>query len=82
MLALVIGKYGTLRVEIFEACPNLSTIGAGITIFGRSTDVMKDLGLYDELVQMAIEPPKEDTGLSASCSLMKQPRATYDAVYI
>lgn len=59
MLAVVIGKHGNLPVEIFEAGP---AVGAGISFFGRTMDIMEEMGLYDELVQMAIGPPKENTG--------------------
>ncbi|KAF8438428.1 hypothetical protein L210DRAFT_3761357 [Boletus edulis BED1] len=61
-LAVVVGKYGTHPVEIFEAGPTITTIGAGISFFGRTMDIMKDLGLYDELVKMAIGPPQENIG--------------------
>ncbi|KAG6374139.1 hypothetical protein JVT61DRAFT_4787 [Boletus reticuloceps] len=62
MLALVIGKYGTHPVEIFEAGPTITTIGAGIGFFGTTMDIMKDLGLYDELTKMSLGPPKENIG--------------------
>ncbi|KAN0080175.1 hypothetical protein V8E55_009741 [Tylopilus felleus] len=62
MLAVVIGKHGNLPVEIFEAGPAITTVGAGISFFGRTMDIMEEMGLYDELVQMAIGPPKENTG--------------------
>ena len=29
-------------------------------------DIMKEMGLYDELIKMAIGPPQENTGLSSS----------------
>ena len=64
MLALVIGKYGTHPVEIFEAGPTITTIGAGIGFFGRTMAIMKEMGLYDEIVKLAAGPPKENTGLS------------------
>lgn len=63
MLALVVGKYGTPLVEIFEAGPTITTIGAGIGFFERTMDIMKELGLYDELIKMAVEPPQENIGL-------------------
>ena len=67
MLALVIGKYGSLPVEIFEAGPTITTIGAGIGFFGRNLDIMKELGLYDKIIKMAAGPPKENTGSSVLC---------------
>lgn len=63
MLALVIGKYGSLPVEIFEAGPTVTTIGAGVGFFGRTMDILKELGLYDEFVKIASGPPQENTGL-------------------
>lgn len=62
MLALVISKYGRHPVDIFEAGPTITTIGAGISFFGRTMDIMKELGLYDEFVKMANVPPQENTG--------------------
>lgn len=59
---MVIKKYGSHQVEIFEAGPTITTIGAGIGFFGRTMDIVKELGLYDELVQVAIGPPKPNTG--------------------
>lgn len=66
-MALVIGKYGNLPVEIFEAGPTITTIGAGIGFFKSALDIMKDMQLYDEVIKMAIEPPKENDGLSCFC---------------
>jgi len=61
-LALVISKYSSLPVEIFEGGPTITTTGAGIGFFTRTMDIMKELGIYDELVQMAVRPPQENTG--------------------
>ncbi|KAH7881718.1 hypothetical protein F5I97DRAFT_2069891 [Phlebopus sp. FC_14] len=61
-LALVIGKYGQIPVDIFEAGPEITTVGAGISCFGRTMDIMKELGLYDELIDLAIHPPQDETG--------------------
>ncbi|KAF9228173.1 FAD/NAD(P)-binding domain-containing protein [Gyrodon lividus] len=61
-LALMIGKYSTIPVDVYEASPQIATIGAGIGFFGRTMDIMKELGLYEELVQLGIGPPQENTG--------------------
>ena len=37
---------------------------------------MKELGLYDELAKMVVGPPKENTGLSSSRSLVMSPSTT------
>lgn len=62
-LALVLGKYGSMSVDIFEAGFEITTVGAGIAFFGRTMDIMKELGLYEELTQLAIRPPLENNGL-------------------
>ena len=36
-------------------------------------DILKDMGLYDELIKMAIGPPKENDGLSYSNSFIRLP---------
>ncbi|KAF9239489.1 hypothetical protein BU15DRAFT_61993 [Melanogaster broomeanus] len=53
-LALVIGKYSTIPVDVFEAGPQITTVGAGITLSGTTMDVMKELGLYEEFLQVAV----------------------------
>ncbi|KAF9239487.1 hypothetical protein BU15DRAFT_61991 [Melanogaster broomeanus] len=60
-LALVIGRYGIIPVDVFEAGPQITTVGAGINFFGTTMDIMKELGLYEELFQVAIVSP-ENTG--------------------
>jgi len=61
MLAVVIGKYGTHPVDVFEAGPTITTFGAGVGLFGRTMDIMRDLGLYDEFIKLAVRPPQENT---------------------
>ena len=77
---MVIGKYGTHPVEIFEAGPTITTIGAGIGFFGRTMAIMKEMGLYDELVKIATGPPQENTGLSSGHSYTNLP--IYNTVHI
>ncbi|KAF9239488.1 hypothetical protein BU15DRAFT_61992 [Melanogaster broomeanus] len=60
-LALVIGKYSTIPVDVFEAGPRITTVGAGIGLFGTTIDIMKELGLYEEFLQVAIVS-QENTG--------------------
>ncbi|KAN0080158.1 hypothetical protein V8E55_009724 [Tylopilus felleus] len=59
-LALVIGKYSALPIS--EAGPTITTVGARISFFRRTMDIMKKMELYDELIKMAIGPPGENTG--------------------
>ncbi|KAH7924187.1 FAD/NAD(P)-binding domain-containing protein [Leucogyrophana mollusca] len=66
-LAMILGKYGSLPVELFEAGPEIETVGAGIGFFSRTVDIMKELGLYDELAQLAIRPPQNNDGKLSQC---------------
>lgn len=61
-LAVTIGRYSNLPVDIYEAGPEITTVGAGISVWRRTWEVMKMLGLDEELANKAIEPPKETGG--------------------
>ena len=52
-------------MDIFEADPEVRTVGAGITVWPRTWTVMRHLGLYEQLsevtVQRAGAAPNEDS---------------------
>ncbi|KAF9482274.1 FAD/NAD(P)-binding domain-containing protein [Pholiota conissans] len=52
-LALALARFDTnssIQVDIYEAAAKLTQVGAGITFWPRGWDVIKDLGLEDDLV--------------------------------
>lgn len=58
-LALVLKKYAgskNLVVDIYEAGPKFTEIGAGITIWGRSRSLINTVGLGDALEKRAVVP--------------------------
>ncbi|KDQ56307.1 hypothetical protein JAAARDRAFT_79353 [Jaapia argillacea MUCL 33604] len=59
-LAVTLGKYSTIPVDIYEAASELTTIGAGISVWRRTWRIMQLLGLDIELAKKAIQPPKEE----------------------
>ncbi|KAI0368760.1 FAD/NAD-P-binding domain-containing protein [Pilatotrama ljubarskyi] len=56
-----------IEVNIYEADPEVRTVGAGITIWPRTWAIMRDLGLYDALLSVTArglgENPNGDTEL-------------------
>ncbi|KAF9482273.1 salicylate hydroxylase, partial [Pholiota conissans] len=52
-LALALARFdadSSIQVDIYEAATKLTQVGAGITFWPRGWDVIKDLGLEDDLV--------------------------------
>jgi salicylate hydroxylase len=58
-LALVINQNSDSFVDIYEAKPEISTIGAGIGVWKRSWQALQDLGLHEEVKKRDIPFPKE-----------------------
>ena len=54
-----------MQVDIFEADPEVRTVGAGITVWPRTWTVMRHLGLYEQLSEVTVQRagvvPNEDT---------------------
>ncbi|KIJ64574.1 hypothetical protein HYDPIDRAFT_90107, partial [Hydnomerulius pinastri MD-312] len=61
-LAAVLGKYTSCSIALYEAAPEIATVGAGVTLFTRGMEIMKELGLYEELIEHAIIPPQANGG--------------------
>ena len=65
-LAFFILKYATdIHVDLYEAGPQFSEIGAGITVWKRTWKIMQLLGLDGQLGEIAMKVPKEE--LSECC---------------
>ncbi|KAH8112076.1 FAD/NAD-binding domain-containing protein [Phellopilus nigrolimitatus] len=58
-LAFVLNKYaaGNIDIDIYEAAPQFAEVGAGITVWQRTRNVLQTLGLGDVLTQKAVSPP-------------------------
>ena len=44
-----------IQIDLYEAGPEITTVGAGISVWPRTWEVMRYLGLYDELAEAAVE---------------------------
>ncbi|KAL0948100.1 hypothetical protein HGRIS_010717 [Hohenbuehelia grisea] len=50
--ALALGQYSSLEVSLYESAPKLAERGAGITIWARTWEILKKLGLEQDLVAL------------------------------
>ncbi|KAI9069026.1 FAD/NAD(P)-binding domain-containing protein [Trametes sanguinea] len=66
-LAVTLGRYAEdgdapIEVHIYENGPEITTVGAGISVWPRTWDVMHRLGLYEQLAEQSVQPPGEEAG--------------------
>lgn len=58
-LAVALGCYedetSPVQVDLYEAGPEITTTGAGISVWPRTWAIMKHLGLYDQLSDEAVK---------------------------
>jgi len=62
VLAIAIGKYSDTPIDIYEAQPSITTTGAGFSLWKRSMEVMKELGLWDDIAKVSTKPPDKPHG--------------------
>ncbi|EIW79727.1 FAD/NAD(P)-binding domain-containing protein [Coniophora puteana RWD-64-598 SS2] len=64
LLAVTIGKYcEDTPIDLYEAQPEISVVGAGITLRKRTLGIIEDLGLLEELNKFVTNINKTDRGL-------------------
>lgn len=65
-LAVVLGKYeqkdAPLEVNVYEARPEITTFGAGLSVWQRTWRVMQLLGMEQELSDASVRPPSKGLG--------------------
>jgi 2-polyprenyl-6-methoxyphenol hydroxylase-like FAD-dependent oxidoreductase len=72
-LALALSKsrfHETIIVNIYEAAPELSEIGAGIAFLPRTWEILKILGLAEALADRLTHPPGTKPSKSLLSSLI------------
>ncbi|KAI8984807.1 hypothetical protein BD414DRAFT_515518 [Trametes punicea] len=52
-----------IEAHLYEAGPEITTVGAGISVWPRTWDVMRRLGLYEELAAQSVQTPVQDGGI-------------------
>ncbi|KAA1470072.1 FAD/NAD-P-binding domain-containing protein [Dentipellis sp. KUC8613] len=58
-LAVTLGRYGDIPVDIYESSPEIGTLGAGLAVSKRTWDVMRRLGFENEMKKRGFSVPKE-----------------------
>ena len=80
-LASTLGKYSTpdmaVQVDIYEADPEVRTVGAGITVWPRTWDVMRHLSLYDQLQDVSVGASQTTSDSLGFSECMLHPSATW-----
>ena len=65
-LAVTLGHYeqstSPIQIDLYESGPEITTVGAGISVWPRTWAVMRALGLYDELASEAVKEAGREGG--------------------
>ncbi|KAL5514209.1 hypothetical protein ACEPAG_2297 [Sanghuangporus baumii] len=60
-LAVVLGKYcNDVEIDVYEAQPQFTEIGAGVSVWNRMWAIMQTLGLDEKLGKMAAQVPVKE----------------------
>ncbi|KAH7915887.1 hypothetical protein BJ138DRAFT_1132302 [Hygrophoropsis aurantiaca] len=62
VLAVTIGKFSDVPIDLYEAQSEVTTVGAGISVWRRTMEIMQELGLYDDMGKVASRPPDSSHG--------------------
>ena len=72
-LAVTLGRYeqtnSPIQVDLYESGPEITTAGAGISVWPRTWAVMRALGLYDQMASEAVKEAGAKEGVLRACSL-------------
>jgi salicylate hydroxylase len=61
-LAFALSKSSDISVDVYEAASKFTEIGAGITLWWRTRQVLKSLGLEEDVIRLLTVPPGQDRG--------------------
>ncbi|OSD01849.1 FAD/NAD(P)-binding domain-containing protein [Trametes coccinea BRFM310] len=66
-LAVTLGRYAEkdsapIEVHMYESGPEITTVGAGISVWPRTWDVMRHLELFEQLAEQSVQPPGRQNG--------------------
>ncbi|KAF7350707.1 FAD NAD-binding domain-containing protein [Mycena sanguinolenta] len=67
-----------IAIDIYEAKPEVSTIGAGVAIWKRSWRVLQDLGFEEEIVKRGFKVPKDGESRGPIFRKSDQPTEGFD----
>jgi salicylate hydroxylase len=61
-LAYALSKSPDIHVDVYEAASKFTEIGAGISIWWRTSQVLKSLGLEEDIIRLLTFRPSHDLG--------------------
>ena len=83
-LAFALSKSPDISVDVYEAASVFTEIGAGISVSWRTRQVLRSLGLEEDVIRLLPFPPGEDRGelerngaLVRSSEVFVEPMAQY-----
>lgn len=64
VLAVTIGKFAgrDIHIDLYEAHDAITSTGSGIAVSIRTSEIMKDLGIYEEISRVSTRPPPSGQG--------------------
>lgn len=64
VLAITIGQFAgrNIHIDLYEAHDTITATGAGISVTHRTTDVMRELGLFETISRVATKPSSSNYG--------------------
>lgn len=71
-LAFALSKSPNIRVDVYEASSKFTEIGAGIGVWWRTRQVLKSLGLEEDVVRLLSFRPGHDRSESGHGLVMKR----------
>ncbi|KAF9064305.1 FAD/NAD-P-binding domain-containing protein [Rhodocollybia butyracea] len=63
-LAVTLGRYSQVPIDIYEAASEIGTVGAGLAVWKRTWDIMCRLGLDAEMDKRSLSHPSEGENLA------------------
>lgn len=67
-LAVTLGKYSQLFIDIYESAQEVGAVGAGLVVWKRTWEIMLQLGLDVEMTKRGIPHPCEAESVVPSLS--------------
>lgn len=63
-LAVAIGKFAghDIHIDLYEAHDIITTAGSGIAVSSRTSEVMKELGIFEAVSRVSTKPPSSSDG--------------------
>jgi salicylate hydroxylase len=61
-LAYALSKSPDIRIDVYEAASRFTEIGAGIGVWWRTRQVLKYLGLEEDIIRLLSFRPSQDRG--------------------